>query len=80
MMPRTLLSFTIKRYREMKSDITYCSDAEFCPRKHECLRADVPTEGINSYCRFYESKLLDIKDADCQHFRRKIPQEVITKS
>lgn len=61
-------------------DITYCADAEYCPNRHKCIRADVPKwEEHISLSNLYQEHILSCKEERCQHYIPKLEQYPLTK-
>lgn len=61
----------------MKRDICYCADAEFCPLRDKCVRADVPNWHI-SLSNFYEQHILSCEEWRCQYYVPKYIPNMIT--
>lgn len=64
----------------MTTDITYCSDAEFCPIAAQCARSQVPNGKTITLSKFYEQHILSCKEDKCEYFYPTKPINVITNS
>jgi len=62
----------------MAKDITFCWDAEFCPWKAECARAQVPNGERITLSKFREQQVLSLSEKKCEWFYPTKPINVIT--